>query len=72
MGTANPARFFGAEAEFGTIREGLAADLILARGNPLDDVGVLARPAGVMVRGRWLDRAELDRRLEAIAARYRR
>jgi imidazolonepropionase-like amidohydrolase len=70
-GTANPAVFFGAETEFGTIREGSAADLLLVAGNPLRDVGALARPDGVMVRGRWLDRAELDRRLAEIAARYR-
>jgi imidazolonepropionase-like amidohydrolase len=72
MGTANPARFFDAADEFGTIRAGLAADLLLVRGNPLEDVAALARPEGVMVRGRWLDRAALDAGLEAIAARYRR
>jgi imidazolonepropionase-like amidohydrolase len=71
MGTANAAAFFDAAGEFGTIRDGLAADFILARGNPLDDVAALARPEGVMVRGRWLDRAEIDRRLAEIAARYR-
>jgi hypothetical protein len=71
-GTANPAIFFDAADEFGTIREGLAADLILASGNPLENVAALARPEGVMVRGRWLDRAEIDAGLEEIAARYRR
>jgi imidazolonepropionase-like amidohydrolase len=71
-GTANPAVFFEAADEFGTIRAGLAADLILAAGNPFDDVRALGRPEGVMVRGRWLDRAELDRGLAEIAARYRR
>jgi hypothetical protein len=45
---------------------------VLVAGNPLDDVAALARPEGVMVRGRWLDRAELDRGLAQIAARYRR
>jgi imidazolonepropionase-like amidohydrolase len=70
-GTASPAVFFGAEAEFGTVREGLAADLVLVSGNPLEETRRLMRPDGVMVRGRWLERAELDARLEAIAARYR-
>jgi imidazolonepropionase-like amidohydrolase len=70
-GTANPARFFDAADEFGTLRPGLAADLVLVEGNPLADVAALARPAGVMVRGRWLDRAALDERLAALAARYR-
>jgi len=71
LGTANPAVFFDKSGDFGTVREGLAADFILAAGNPLENVSALARPEGVMVRGRWLDRAELDRGLEAIAARYR-
>lgn len=70
-GTANPAVFFDATDEFGTIRVGLAADLVLVAANPLEDVAALARPEGVMVRGRWLDRATLDAGLEEIAARYR-
>jgi imidazolonepropionase-like amidohydrolase len=71
-GTANPAAFFDAAGEFGTIRPGLAADLVLVADNPLDNVATLARPEGVMVRGRWLDRAELDRGLAEIAERHRR
>jgi hypothetical protein len=71
-GTANPAVFFDADDEFGTIREGLAADLMLVADNPLDDVAALARPEGVMVRGHWLDRTVLDDGLEEIAARHRR
>jgi imidazolonepropionase-like amidohydrolase len=71
-GTANPAVFFDAADEFGTIREGLAADFMLVASNPLENVAALARPEGVMVRGRWLDRAALDEGLEEIAARHRR
>jgi imidazolonepropionase-like amidohydrolase len=70
-GTANPAIFFDAADEFGTIREGLAADLILVDGNPLENLDALAWPDGVMVRGVWLDRADIDARLAEIAARYR-
>jgi imidazolonepropionase-like amidohydrolase len=70
-GTANPAVFFDKIDEFGTIREGLAADLMLVGANPLEDFAALARPDGVMVRGRWLDRAALDAGLAEIAARYR-
>jgi imidazolonepropionase-like amidohydrolase len=70
-GTANPAVFFDAPDEFGTIRAGLAADLMLVSANPLEDVAALALPDGVMVRGRWLDRAALDAGLAEIAGRYR-
>lgn len=55
---------------FGTILPGRRADLMLLRGNPLEDVANVARIEGVVLRGRWLSRQELDTRLEAIAARF--
>ena len=70
-GTALPAVYFDAANRFGTIAIGRDADLILVEGNPLKDLDVLRRPVGVMARGVWLSRAELDRRLEAIRARHR-
>lgn len=70
-GTVAPAEFFAAGDEFGRIAPGVAADLILVNGNPLEQLEALRRPEGVMVRGLWLDRAQLDAGLDAIAARYR-
>jgi hypothetical protein len=35
--------------------------------NPLLDLSTVRRPRGVMVRGRWLPREELDRLLERLA-----
>ena len=70
-GTVGPARYFGAEAEFGRVAVGLDADLVLADANPLERPETLRDPAGVMVRGRWLPRAELRSGLDAIAARNR-
>ncbi len=69
-GTANPARFFGAEGQFGTVTEGAAADLILLSGNPIDNLEHMQRPEGVMVHGQWLDRATIDERLAEIARRH--
>ena len=69
--TRAPAEFLGASGEWGTIAVGRSGDLVLLDRNPLEDIGAVARPAGVMVRGRWLPRKELDRMLEEIAARYR-
>ena len=60
------------DGRFGTVRAGNRADLVLLDANPLLDVANLARRAGVMVRGRWLGAAELDRGLEEIAGRNRR
>ncbi len=38
--------------------------------NPVEDVRNVARIAGVMVRGRWLDRSEIDARRAVLAERY--
>jgi imidazolonepropionase-like amidohydrolase len=70
-GTASPAVFFGASDGFGTVAQGIEADLILVDANPLEDVSVLRKPVGVMRGGRWLARAELDSRLATLARKYR-
>lgn len=67
-GTRNVATFFGAEQEYGTVEPDRIADLILLDANPLTDVGNVRRRAGVMLRGRWLPEAEIQRRLDEIAA----
>jgi hypothetical protein len=41
------------EGDFGTIEVGKRADLILVRGNPLEDVENIRDPLGVMAAGRW-------------------
>lgn len=51
--TAGAARFLGADGEFGTIVPGARADLLLLSGDPLDDLGALRVPDGVLVRGAW-------------------
>jgi imidazolonepropionase-like amidohydrolase len=66
-GTIAPARYFGLEAEAGTVAVGKRADLLLVDGNPLQDVANIFRTSGVMVNGRWLPRAELDAMLADIA-----
>lgn len=47
------------DGDFGTIEEGKRADLILVRGNPLEDVGNIRDPLGVMAAGRWYSRERL-------------
>lgn len=66
-GTRNVALFFGTLPASGTIALGKRADLVLLDANPLVDVGNTTRRAGVMLRGRWLPKAEIERRLAAIA-----
>lgn len=60
----------GESGGFGTVATGNRADLILVEENPLEDLSTLRRQAGVMVKGRWLSRAEIESRLEEIAARH--
>jgi hypothetical protein len=64
--TVNTAVFLGKDREFGMIAVGKRADLILVDGDPLEDLATLKRPAGVMVRGRWLPRERLNQMLEAL------
>lgn len=64
MGSRNVAEYLGQLEEFGTVAVGRRADLVLLEANPLDDIGNWSRRAGVMVRGRWYDKAEIARRLD--------
>jgi imidazolonepropionase-like amidohydrolase len=67
IGTLNPARYFGMEGQFGEIIGGASADFMLLDNNPLDDLSNLRNPTGVMVRGKWLSRIEIDKQLAEIA-----
>jgi len=69
-GTANVGRYFEDKEPFGLVAAGHRADLILLRENPLEDVAHVSELDGVMLRGRWLDRAAIDARLVDIAAEY--
>lgn len=62
-GTVNVARHLGVSDRRGAIAEGFDADLVLIEGNPLIDIAAAGRIRGVMVAGRWYDRADLDARL---------
>jgi imidazolonepropionase-like amidohydrolase len=66
-GTLNAALYFNAEDEFGTVRVGRRADLILLDENPLNDVANVGRRAGVMLRGRWMPETEIQKMLGEIA-----
>ena len=64
--TANASAFLGSSPCIGQVRVGCVADLLLLDANPLSSIGNTRRIAGVMVRGRWLSRQELDRLLESM------
>ena len=53
VNAANVVERMTGEGNFGTIEVGNRADLILVRGNPLEDISVIREPLGVMAAGRW-------------------
>ncbi|WP_200979666.1 amidohydrolase family protein [Echinicola sp. 20G] len=70
LGTLNPAKYFHEEGNFGEIKEGASADLILLDQNPLEDIKNMQNPAGVLVRGKWLSRDTIDQKLKALANKF--
>ncbi len=67
--TRNPHEWFGDLSEVGTISPGKRADLVLLGANPLADIAHTRAIEAVCVRGRWLDRGELDGLLEGARGR---
>lgn len=69
MATLDAARFLGEETDWGTVAVGRRADLVILDADPLLNVANARRVSAVIVNGRLLRRAELDRRLEALPSR---
>lgn len=65
--TTIPYEYLGEAGEAGTIEVGKRSDLLLVEGNPLEDISAAARIAGVLMRGRWIDRAVIDRKMREIS-----
>ena len=59
----------GLDGDFGAVAVGQRADLVLLGSNPLDELANLFDRVGVMVRGRWVSRDEIDAGLEALAVK---
>ena len=68
-GTTSVAEYFGTSDHTGTVAAGKQADLILLDANPLVSITNTQRIAGVVLRGRWIPRAEIDTRLASFEAR---
>lgn len=69
-GTANPAKFFNMEGEFGTVTEGAAAELILLNANPLDNINNVKKLNGILIQGKWMPKKLIDAELAKIAKKY--
>ncbi len=69
--TVNVGKFLFKPKTIGVIAPGAQADLILLKGNPLEDVKNLSQIAGVMRRGRWSSQQEILRGLDDMVAQYK-
>jgi adenine deaminase len=59
-GTIAAAEFLHLQQEQGSIQTGKRADLLLLDGNPLESVANVKRLSGVVLNGRWFDKAALS------------
>ncbi len=66
--TTLPFEYLGERDKAGTIEVGQRGDLLLIDGNPLENVSAASKISGVLIRGRWIGREEIERRMQEIAA----
>ncbi|MFP2933566.1 amidohydrolase family protein [Pyxidicoccus sp. 3LG] len=66
--TRNAAEYLGESDTWGTVAPGRRADLLLLDADPRVDVRHTRDLSGVVLRGRWLPRAELDAMLGEVAS----
>lgn len=67
-GTYNPGQYFQRSDTFGTVAVGRRADLVLLDADPLASIENFKLRSGVMVRGQWLSKTDIQRRLDEISA----
>ena len=65
--TTVPYEYLGEAGRAGTVEVGKRTDLLLVAANPLEDVSNASRIAGVLMRGRWIGKLEIDRRMREIS-----
>jgi imidazolonepropionase-like amidohydrolase len=66
--TTIPYEFLGESATGGTIEVGKRPDVLLIDANPLEDITAASRISGVLMRGQWLPKVAIEKRMKAIAA----
>lgn len=68
--TRNVGEYFAGEDTFGQIAQGHRADLLLVADNPLKLLSTIENHGGVMARGKWYSRADIEDKLAEIRAAY--
>ncbi len=67
--TVEPARFLGWDGTLGVLKEAMLADIVLLDGDPVADIRNVRRIHGVVLRGRYLNRARLKALIATPSAR---
>ena len=68
--TTAPYEYLGEIGKAGTIEVGKHSDLVLLDENPLKDISGASKVAGVLIRGRWMAKDEITKRMKEIEASF--
>ena len=68
--TTAPFEYLGEINKAGTIEVGKVSDLVLLDENPLEDISAASKVAGVLMRGRWIGKDEIKKRMKEIEASF--
>jgi len=60
----------GRDGNFGTVKAGQRADLLLLEGNPLEDVSQTRNRIGVMARGKWYTQEQLNQKVDSYVSDF--
>ena len=71
-GSIVPSQYMGTESSWGKVKVGFDADFVLVENNPLLDLKTLQKPTGVVIRGQWISREELQGQLDRIEKNHLR
>jgi imidazolonepropionase-like amidohydrolase len=64
--TLNPARFFQMQDQLGTIEKGKLADLVFLDANPLEDIRNTQKVTAVILNGKYISKADLQKILQRV------
>lgn len=68
--TTIPYEYLGESRQAGTVEVGKRTDLLLVDANPLADISAASKIAGVMMRGRWIGKEEIDHTMMEISGKH--
>jgi imidazolonepropionase-like amidohydrolase len=64
--TTAPFEYLGEIDKAGTVEVGKFSDLVLLDADPLKDISGVSKVSGVLMRGRWIGKEEIGKRMDAI------